>query len=211
MFRNLLLKNPVLKETEFKFYLLFRFTLIFALNMQSTIIYFWVFQITGDKLKLGFVGLSEVIPAILFSLFSGHFVDLHEKKKMILICAISYFFLGIFLFGLTTPFAGHHLSKDMVLYLVYFFVFLGGIIRAFYGPSAFSLLSLLLPRTLYANGTSWSSMAWQIGAVLGPLTAGAMIAWKGIEAGMILVVIIELIPISAILAIKAKPIMKKIK
>ena len=117
MFRSLMLKNPVLKETEFKFYLLFRFTLIFALNMQSTIIYFWVFQITGDKLKLGFVGLSEVIPAILFSLFSGHFVDLHEKKKMILICAISYFFLGIFLFGLTTPFAGHHLGKDISLKL----------------------------------------------------------------------------------------------
>jgi len=208
---NILYKNPVLKATEFRYYLLLRFALIFALNMQSTTIYFWVYQLTGDKLKLGLVGLAEVIPAVLCSLFSGHFVDLHEKKRLILICVVSYLFLGLGLFGLTTHLALVTLHQQLVLYLIYTFVFIGGIIRSFYGPSTFSLMAMLVPRELYANATSWSSMAWQIGAVLGPLTAGAMIAWKGVEAGMALVVLIEIIPLVAIVMIKAKPILKKEK
>jgi MFS family permease len=204
-------KNPALREKEFKYYLSIRFALIFALNLQSTTIYYWVYHLTEDKLKLGFVGLAEVIPAVICSMFSGHFVDLNEKRRMILICIIAYLFLGVGLFGLTTPFALIHIGQDWVLMLIYTFVFLGGAIRAFYGPSSFALVGMLVPRPMYANATSWSSMAWQIGAVLGPLTAGFMIAWKGVEAAMALVVIVELFPLWAILCIKTKPILKKIK
>ncbi len=208
---SFLTKNPALREKEFKYYLCIRFALIFALNMQSTTIYYWIYHITEDRLKLGFVGLAEVIPAVICSLFSGHFVDLHEKRKMVLICIISYIFLGAGLFCLTTPLAMTHVGQDMVLWLIYTFVFIGGAIRAFYGPASFALVGMLVPRSLYANATSWSSMAWQIGAVLGPLTAGVMIAWKGVEAGMALVVVLELIPLLAILGIKVKPILKKVK
>lgn len=204
-------KNPALREKEFKYYLLLRFALIFALNMQSTTIYYWVYHLTGDKLKLGLVGLAEVIPAIVCSLFSGHFVDLSEKRKMILMCVISYLFLGGGLFLLTLPYSMMHIGQQATLWGIYMFVFIGGAIRAFYGPSSFALVGMLVPRELYANATSWSSMAWQIGAVLGPLTAGFMIAWKGAEAGMGLVVAIELLPLFAIMSIKAKPILKKAK
>lgn len=210
-FVRFIVNNRVLREKEFRYYLLLRFSLIFALNMQSTIIYYWVYHLTGDKLKLGLVGLAEVIPAVLCSLFSGHFVDLNEKRKMILLCASCYLFLGLGLFGLTTPLAMGHMGQDLVLFLIYSFVFIGGAIRAFYGPSSFALVGMLVPRKLYPNATSWSSMAWQIGAVMGPLLAGVMIAWKGVEAGMALVVGVECIPLFAILAIKAKPVLKKIK
>lgn len=61
-------KNPALQSLEFRYYLIVRFAVIFALNLQSTTIYFWVYQITEDKLKLGLVGLAEVIPAIFGSI-----------------------------------------------------------------------------------------------------------------------------------------------
>lgn len=179
--------------------------------MQSTTIYFWVYQITQDKLKLGLVGLAEVIPAVLCSLFSGHFVDLHEKKKLITICAVAYLINGILLLYLTTDHATNTAGFNLVLGFIYFFVFVGGIIRSFYGPSAFSLMALIVPRNHYANATSWSSMAFQSGAVLGPLMAGIMIAWKGVESGMIAVVLIEIIPLFAVLKIGVKPIFKQKK
>lgn len=210
-FSSLKNKNPALQSLEFRYYLVLRFALIFALNMQSTTIYFWVYQITEDKLKLGLVGLAEVVPAVLCSLFSGHFVDLNEKKKLITICAGSYLAIGILLFFLTTQKASTHLGFHVVLGLIYTLVFLGGIIRSFYGPSAFSLMAMIVPRKDYANATSWSSMAFQIGAVLGPLLSGIMIAWKGVESSMIVVVIMEIIPLLAILKIAPKPIFKQKK
>ncbi len=202
-------KNPVLKEKEFLYYLCIRFALIFALNMQSTTIYYWVYHITGDKLALGLVGLAEVIPAVGFSLVAGHLVDLHEKRKILLCCIIAYLLIGVGLYLLTTPLITNSFHLTHILYFVYAGVFLGGAVRAFMGPSSFSLVGLLVPRTMYPNATSWSSMAWQIGAVCGPLMGGFMLAWKGISFGMLTVVIMECLLLLPFLGIKPKPIMKK--
>ncbi|RZJ71867.1 MAG: MFS transporter, partial [Flavobacterium sp.] len=193
-------KNPALKIKEFRSFLAIRFGLIFALNMQITIIFYWVYHITNDKLSLGFVGLAEVIPAVACALFAGHFADLNEKRKMVLFCITAYIILGMSLFMLTTPFAFNRLGLDTTLLLIYFLVFCGGIIRSFLGPSVFSLFGLIVPRKNFANGTSWSSMAWQTGAMLGPLAAGILIAMNGINAGMLAIVIVEVLLLIPILS-----------
>ncbi|MHA3787340.1 MFS transporter [Flavobacterium hauense] len=204
-------KNPSLKIKEFQSFLSIRFGLIFALNMQITIIYYWVYHITNDKLALGFVGLAEVIPAIGCSLFAGHYVDLNEKRKMVLFCISSYVLLAVCLFTLTTPFSLNELGVNTTLYCIYFLVFCGGIIRSFMGPSVFSLFGLIVPRKHFANATSWGSMAWQTGSMIGPLAAGLAIALDGVLSGMFTVVIILLALLFPILSIKTKPILKKEK
>lgn len=204
-------KNPVLKLREFQSFLSVRFGLIFALNMQITIIYYWVYHITNDKLALGFVGLAEVIPAIGCSLFAGHYVDLNEKRKMVLFCIASYILLATCLFTLTTPFSLNELGVNTTLYFIYFLVFCGGIIRSFMGPSVFSLFGLIVPRKHFPNATSWSSMAWQTGSMIGPLVAGLAIALDGVLAGMFSVVVVLIFLLIPILSIKTKPILKKEK
>ncbi|MFP9115528.1 MFS transporter [Flavobacterium sp. RHBU_3] len=203
-------KNPVLKNKEFLAYMGLRFGLFFALNMQSTTIFYWVFQITNNKLSLGMVGLAEVIPAIGCSLFAGHFVDLLEKRRLVLTCVIAYIALGISLFILTTPFSYETLGHNLTLYLIYGLVFVGGVIRSFIGPSLFALFGLVVSdRKLYANGTSWGSMALQLGGVMGPLAAGVMIAIDGVVTGMLAVTIVQFLLLIPILNIKTKPIVKK--
>lgn len=203
-------KNPVLRNKEFRAYMAIRFGLFFALNMQSTTIFYWVFHITNSKLSLGMVGLAEVVPAICCSLFAGHFVDLSEKRKTVLTCIVGYIALGISLFILTTPFSYARVGHDLTLYLIYFLVFVGGIIRSFVGPSLFALFGLIIgDRKLYPNGTSWSSMSLQLGAVMGPLAAGVMIALDGAVTGMLAVTIIQLLLLGPILYIKTKPVIKK--
>jgi len=204
-------KNPSLKIREFLYYLTVRFGVIFALNLQSTIIYYWVYHITNDKLALGFVGLAEVIPAICCSFFSGHVVDLNEKRKMILLCVIGYIAVGTGLFIMALPFMQQEFEFKALLSVVYLLVFLGGVLRAFYSPSMFALFGLVVPRKHYPNATSWSSMAWQLGAVLGPLAAGFLIALVGIDYGLFSVVALEIVLLFPLLAITVKPIMKKVK
>lgn len=210
-FSRFLDKNPALVIREFRFFLCVRFGVIFALNLQSTIIYYWVYHITNDKLSLGLVGLAEVIPAVCFSLISGHVVDLNEKRKMVMLCTVGYICLALGLATLTLPITQEHLSLNAILTGVYALVFVGGALRSFYGPSGFALSGLVVPRELYPNATSWSSMAWQLGAVAGPLVAGFMIAWAGIEGGMFTVLGILLLLLIPILNISPKPLIKKEK
>ncbi|RZJ29230.1 MAG: MFS transporter [Flavobacterium sp.] len=204
-------KNPSLRIREFNYYLAVRFGLIFGLNLQSTIIYYWVYHVTNDKLALGFVGLAEVIPAIACSFFSGHVVDQNEKRKMVLICTLSYIVVGAGLFALSLPMVGNQFEFRSLLAVIYILVFIGGAIRAFYSPSMFALFGLVVPRKHYPNATSWSSMAWQFGAVLGPLAAGFLIALAGISFGLSTIVVIDLLLLIPLFAIAVKPIMKKEK
>ena len=201
-------KNPALKIKEFQAFLTTRFGLIFALNMQSTILYYWVYSLTDSKLSLGFVGLAEVIPAIGCSLFAGHFVDQNEKRKMIVRCISGYLITAICLFAIALPFVQKEFSVSVLVGLIYFFVFLGGILRSFFGPSMFSLFGLVVPREHYPNATSWSSMSWQMGSVLGPLAAGVFIASLGIKAGLLAVIVFVLLIYIPIFKITVKPILK---
>ena len=60
---------------EFKNLMLGRFTFIMALRMMSTLVGWWVYELTNDPLAIGFVGLSEFLPAFGFALYAGHVID----------------------------------------------------------------------------------------------------------------------------------------
>lgn len=230
---SFLTKNPALQIKEFRYYLAIRFGLIFALAMQFTIVTYWVYHITNQsKMALGFVGLAEVVPVISCALFAGHIVDLQEKRGLLLKLLTGYIILAFGLFYLSMPIAFSQLGHDFRLGMIFFVIFCGGILRSFLGPTSFSLLGQIVPRDLYPNATSWSSMAWQIGAVLGPLIAGATIAVftpsipaaimnqaekvselmaqsNGIIYAAASVFVIELLLIIPIMNIKPKPILKQ--
>lgn len=185
--------------------------MIFGLNMQSTILYYWIYQYTGSALSLGLVGLAEVIPAIGCSFFSGHVVDENKKRKMVTICLGSYLITAFLFVGLATPQIENWFNHDLLMAFVYILVFIGGIVRAFYSPSMFALFGLIVPRPHYANATSWSSMAWQIGAVLGPIFGGFFIAFFGISCSLLFVAVCFLLLLIPLFKISEKPILKKEK
>ncbi|MFY0253957.1 MFS transporter [Chitinophaga sp. 30R24] len=195
-----------LRFPEFNYYLVIRFAFVFALAMQFAIIEWKVYEISKDPFSLGLIGLSEVIPAVLLAPFAGHMVDKREKRGILLQCVIAYLFISTGLFILTWDQAVAGISKHWVLNLIYLLVFLGGIVRAFTSPATFTLLSLLVPRDLYANASTWSSSAWQIGGVLGPALGGLFIHWIGVHWAMLLVVLMFLPPLYSLLHIKPKPI-----
>ena len=206
-----LYKNPSLHIKEFRSFLLTRVGIIMALSMQFTILYFWVYHLTNSKLSLGFVGLAEVIPAIGCSLFAGHYVDQNEKRKMVLFCLSGYVVTALLFLILALPIVEKQISSSIIVWAIYFLVFIGGIFRSFFAPSMFSLFGLIVPREHFPNATSWSSMSWQVGAVIGPLIAGVFIAWFGIAIGLFAVVVFLLIMYLPLLSIAVKPILKKEK
>ncbi|ANI89532.1 hypothetical protein A9P82_09655 [Arachidicoccus ginsenosidimutans] len=221
-------KNPVLRNKEFLYLLFFRFGIFFVLNLQSTAIYYWVYQITGSNLKMGMIGLAEVVPAILFSMISGYIIDMREKKKMLLLCTVGYAFLGLGLSVLSTKASLDFLGLNKTLIFIFSLIFFGGILRAFLAPSSFALLSLVIPREQYTNATNWSSLFFKVGTMLGPLSfgvidavmslatsskdtmvAGQVRAIPSVTGSMFFIFFTELVLIVLVMLVKAKPFVKK--
>ena len=90
-------------------------------------------------------------------------------------CILGFSVISFGLFLLTWPKIIGEWPTDIVLYCIYFLVFLGGFVRAFLGPTIFSLFSLIVPKKVYPNAATWSSSVWQMGAVLGPALAGLVL------------------------------------
>lgn len=195
-----------LRSREFQFYLVIRFAIVFALNMQFAVVEWRVYELSHDPFSLGLMGLAEVIPSVGLALFAGHIVDKMEKRGMLLKCIIGYLFISIALFALTWKPVTQHITDHTALIGIYILVFIGGIVRAFVSPSTFTLMALLVPREQYANAATWSSSAWQIGAIMGPALGGFFIHWFGVHGAMFAVVLVFLLPLFSTLQIKPKPV-----
>ncbi|HET8803443.1 MAG TPA: MFS transporter [Aequorivita sp.] len=196
-----------LRFREFNIFLMVRFAMVFAWSMQFVVIEWEVYSITKNPLSLGIIGLMEVIPAVSMALFAGHIVDQQEKRALLFKCIFGFSVVSLGLFLLTWPRIISDLSTNTVLYSVYFLVFLGGIVRAFLGPTIFSLFSLLVPKKIYPNAATWSSSVWQMGAVVGPAAGGFFIHWIGVHWSMCFVFAFSLMALLLLLKIPKKPIL----
>ncbi|MEA9415492.1 MFS transporter [Flavobacterium sp. PL02] len=196
-----------LRIREFNVFLLLRFAMVFAWSMQFIVIEWEVYSLTKNPLSLGIIGLMEVIPAVSMALFAGHIVDQNEKKGLLVKCILGFSVISFGLFLLTWPKVVSGFSKEAILYSIYFLVFLGGLVRAFLGPTIFSLISLIVPKKLYPNAATWSSSVWQVGSVLGPAIAGFSINWIGVHWSMCSVFACSLFALIALSQISTKPIL----
>jgi MFS family permease len=196
-----------LRIPPFRIFLILRFGLVFAWAMQFVVIEWEVYQLTKDPFSLGIIGLMEVIPALSMALYAGHFVDQTEKRNLLVKCILAFLVISSGLFLLTWSTFNHTLATDQIVWGIYGLVFLGGIIRAFIGPTVFSLFSLVVPKKSYANGSTWSSSAWQIGNVLGPAVGGFTIGFLGVDWSMLIIVFVAVISLIALLNIPRQPVM----
>jgi len=161
----------IFKIKEFRLFILVRLFLTLAIQMQFSTIYLQIYyEYSKDELVLGLIGLAEAVPFIITSFFSGHYVDLISKKRIILISTFLLMLGAVFLFLNAQTLI--HLLHSAGLVVLFSVVFLFGIIRAFLGATTNPYLSQLVPRKEYTHSATWNSTAWHTGAILGPVLAG---------------------------------------
>ena len=202
-------KDPyaALRFREFNIFLLLRFVLVFAWSMQFIVIEWQVYTLTKDPLSLGIIGLMEIIPALSMALFAGHIVDQREKRNLFLCCIGLFSFISLGLFFLSEASVMASWGQKSILYSIYGFVFFGGLLRAFFGPTIFSLVSLIVPKKVYPNAATWNSSTWQMASILGPAVAGLTINWLGVHWSLCIVFVLVVISFLLGLLISKKPVL----
>jgi len=196
-----------LRFKEFNIFLGVRFAMVFAWSMQFIVIEWQVYSMTKDPLSLGIIGLMEVIPAVGMALFAGHIVDQKEKRNLLIKCILGFSIVSFGLFMLSLPSMEAKMDTKTILYGIYFLVFLGGLVRAFLGPTIFSLIALIVPKRIYPNAATWSSSTWQFASVLGPALAGFSISLIGVHWSMCVIFGFSILALLLLLKIPKKPIL----
>ena len=157
---------------EFKNLMLGRFTFIMALRMMSTLVAWWVYELTNDPFAIGLVGLSEVIPAISTALYAGHIIDLSEKRKLMLRGVFFFTCAALILLFFSTSYIGNQFSKTAIVIGIYAVIFCTGIVRSFTGPTFSAILASTVPRPYLQNATTWNQGSWLSASVTGHAMGG---------------------------------------
>jgi MFS family permease len=169
-----------LRIRDFRLYILSRFCVTLAIQIQSVVVAWQVYEITHDPLSLGLIGLAEAIPSIAVSLYAGHVADIMERKKIILLCVITLLMCSLCLLFFTLD-AGTSILAIGVL-PIYTVIFLSGISRGFLSPAQFSFMPQLVPRELYTNAITWNSTLWETATIAGLALGGLIYGFFGITA-----------------------------
>jgi MFS family permease len=208
--------NAVLRIREFRHFILGRFFHIMALRMVFTIVGYQVYEVArkifdedAAKLRLGFIGLSEVIPALLLALYAGISVDKANKKRMILQGQGAYLFCAICFLFVSWAIENDRVTGQTGIWFLYGCMFLTGIIRAFVGPAFNAFLAQLVSREQLVQAGTVSSITWLSAAVAGPVTAGVLLAVFNVTTAFVAVVIFVMLGMFFISRIASKPVMLK--
>ena len=152
-----------------------RLLFIIASQVQGIAVAWQVFEDTHEPLGLGLVGLAQFLPMFALSLVTGKVADTFDRRKILLVChALVALAAAIFLSSslLGRSFGPGH--GRMIL--IYGVLVMLGTARAFGGPAGQSLGATLVPKEQLAQAIAWSSSAWQLAMIIGPMVGGLLVS-----------------------------------
>ena len=208
-----MIKSRTIINPEFTWFIIARFLFIAGLRMTPVLLGWRLYEITGSKLSIGILGLSEVIPAVLLALPAGVKVDRSNKHRLIMICMALYLLLMMGLLVITSGWFSSQVSsvtnisaKQITQWLIFGLVFCTGAIRAYSSPAINAFLAQLVPQESLVRAVSINSMTWLIAAVTGPALAGLLLGYTNITVAFSITCIAILVAIVLFQIIKEKPI-----
>ncbi len=174
--------------------LLFWGQLISAAGTQMSVVAIaWqVYLLTHSAIALGFIGLVQAIPRLLFSLLGGVFADAFDRRKMLLVIEVTMAILSVIL-ALCTFF---HFINMAIIYGV---VLIYASVSAFEFPTRQAIIPTLVPREQLPGAVSLSMVMMQLTSVIGPTAGGFAIAFIGVTNTYWIDVISYLVVIGSLL------------
>ena len=187
-----------LRLPEYRAFLVAMAAVFVATQIQSAVLGWQVYAMTGDPLSLGLVGLSEALPFLALTLVGGWAADRLDRRRLAVASLVTVAASGLGLLVLSvaaprTPFPYYAAQA------------VAGVGRAFFRPATSALGAELVPREQYLNAATWRSSIFHSTMVVGPALGGGLIALGGPTIAYATVVILSGVGLVFLAAVRPRP------
>src|SRR5215813_2773066 len=141
--------------------------LILGWQMQKVAIGWEIYERTHSAMALGYAGLAQFFPQVLFMLLAGHITDRHNRKH-VLMAALAGNALAAAGLAFNSALGGS-------IYVLYACLFAYGSARAFIMPSRAAFVPGIVPLEIFSTAVSWNSSGFEISSMAGPAIGGLLI------------------------------------
>lgn len=163
---------------DFRAYWLARFMAVLATMGMVVVIGYQVYDIARSEydmsikeasLQLGLLGLFQFVPLAILTPVAGWAADRWERRTVARLANSIDTAVALTLGWLTY-------DDSLTLPLLFLLAALHGIARVFVGPSMSAIAPNIVPPASLPRAIALSSIAWQIGSVIGPAAGGLLFA-----------------------------------
>jgi len=167
-----------LQVPGFRRYLAGHVIAVLGQGMLAVAIGWELYERTGSAFSLGFVGLAQVVPLLLFVLPAGQLADRFDRRVVLMLAqgAILVASLGI----------AWASAQQAPVWTYYLWLVVYGAGRTFALPAKQAIMPNLVPLPAFTNAVAWNSGGWQAADMIGPALGGGLIAWTGGATGVYL-------------------------
>jgi MFS family permease len=152
---------------DFRRFQLARVAAVLGYAAQSVAVAWQVYSITHRAIDLGYTGLVQFIPGLIFLLPAGHVADRFDRRQIIMVC---YSMQAVCTTALLLL-ARMGLHEVIPIYVVLFFL---GTARTFAGPATTALIPHLVPEEHFVNAVTWGATIFQFATIIGPALGGVL-------------------------------------
>jgi MFS family permease len=175
---------------------------------MAVIVGWQIYSLTHSLFLLGLIGLTEAVPAILASLFSGYVVDISTPQRVYKYCVGALVINLLFMLVIGGEFLD--LPHSTLIPLIFLGTFVSGLARSFMMPSYFSLTPQIIERKDYSAASGWTNAGFQIAVITGPLLAGLVYGFYGVRAAWMLPVTFMALGFLCIISMKNLRLYEKV-
>jgi MFS family permease len=176
---SLVRRFPALASRDFTIFLVGQFLSVIGTWMQNTAQPYLAYRLSGRPFDLGLIGFASTLPTLLLALPAGVLVERWDKRKTVIVFQSIMSLQAIGLAALT--FSGRvqiwHISMLALIF---------GIASAVEITARQAMLVELSGREALPSAIALQSMVFNIGRVIGPLTASWLLTSTGTEASVFL-------------------------
>jgi predicted MFS family arabinose efflux permease len=141
-----------------------------AQQMRQTQNFYQVYELSGSAFQLGLTGIAQGIPLFVVGLFGGTLADFVDRRKLLLLTIAGNFIVALGLGVLT------NIGAIQVWHVLLGTALTSGL-NIILNPTRMAMISGLVPRSHLTNAVSLNSSVSQSAHFIGPMFAGATLAW----------------------------------
>ena len=142
--------------------------------MQTVAEMWLIVQLTGSGAAVGFTAGLQFVPILLFGAWGGLLADRLPKRRVLMVTQALMALPALALFALTA-------AGSVTPLIVWALVFARGTVNAIDNPTRQSFVIELVGAERVVNAVSLNSVIVQSARIVGPASAGAVIAFAGVS------------------------------
>ncbi len=131
-----------------------------------------VWDLTHSSFWVGMLGLANLLPLLLFGLWGGAFADAVDRRRLLIAGSLVSWVATLIIVAQALLGFGN-------VYLLLIASAVSSTGFAVTSPTRGAIIPRLLPPELVPAANALNSLVYGLGAIIGPMIAGVLLAWQG--------------------------------